>query len=181
MAHTEKMTDTTTLFKGRIIEVRKEKVELENGKLTTRELVVHHGGVSIAAIDDQDRILLVKQYRYAHSEELIELPAGKIELGEDPRECGIRELEEECGCRAKHFEKLTELYPTPAYCSEVIHVYYATDLEETKQHLDEGEFLDVLRVDFNKAVEMVLNGEIRDAKTQIAILNLAVKRAAQAR
>lgn len=176
MKHTEKMIETSTLFKGRIIEVKKDKVELENGKITTREVVLHHGGVAVAAIDDEDRIFLVKQFRYPNFQEQIELPAGKMEAGEDPQECGIRELEEECGCKAEHFEKLAELFPTPAYCSEKIHIYYATGLTQTKQRLDEGEFLDVMRVDFNKAVEMVLSGEIKDAKTQIAILNLALKR-----
>ena len=88
MAHSEKMTQTQSLFKGRIIEVKKDKVLLENGKETTREVVVHHGGVCIAAIDEQDNILLVKQFRYPYGQELIELPAGKIELGEDPKTCG---------------------------------------------------------------------------------------------
>lgn len=176
MAHSEKMTQTQSLFKGRIIEVKKDKVLLENGKETTREVVVHHGGVCIAAIDEQDNILLVKQFRYPYGQELIELPAGKIELGEDPKTCGIRELEEECGCTADHFEKLTELYPTPAYCTEIIHIYYAQALHETKQHLDEGEFLTVMRVPFSQAVQMVLSGEIKDAKTQIGILNLLARR-----
>ena len=179
MAHTEKTIESQTLYQGKIIEVRKDKAELENGQKATRELVVHHGGVGVAAIDSQDRILLVKQFRYAPKEELLEIPAGKKELGEDPRECGIRELEEECGCRAGHFEKLTEIYPTPAYCTEVTYIYYAEDLQETSQNLDQGEFLDVLRIDFNKALEMVLSGEIKDAKTQVAILNLAAKRAAK--
>ena len=169
MAHSEKMTQTQSLFKGRIIEVKKDKVLLENGKETTREVVVHHGGVCIAAIDEQDNILLVKQFRYPYGQELIELPAGKIELGEDPKTCGIREL-------ADYFEKLTELYPTPAYCTEIIHIYYAQGLHETKQHLDEGEFLTVMRVPFSQAVQMVLSGEIKDAKTQIGILNLLARR-----
>ena len=159
MAHTEKKLDSQTLFQGRIIEVHKDSVELENGKKTTRELVM--------------------QFRYPYQKEIIELPAGKIELGEDPRICGIRELEEECGCVADRFEKLTQLYPTPAYCTEVIHIYYAEGLHRTQQHLDPGEFLTVLRVPFEQAVQMVLNGEIEDAKTQIGILQLAVRRAGQ--
>ena len=117
-----------------------------------------------------------KAYKSYTEQELIELPAGKIELGEDPKTCGIRELEEECGCTADHFEKLTELYPTPAYCTEIIHIYYAQGLHETKQHLDEGEFLTVMRVPFSQAVQMVLSGEIKDAKTQIGILNLWARR-----
>ena len=115
MAHTEKTIASQTLFEGRIIEVRRDKVELENGRQSTRELVLHHGGVCVAALDEQDRILLVRQFRYPYGKEIIELPAGKIEKGEDPRECGIRELQEECGCTADRFEKLTELYPTPSF------------------------------------------------------------------
>ena len=176
MAHTEKTIASQTLFEGRIIEVRKDKVELENGRQSTRELVLHHGGVCIAALDEQDRILLVRQFRYPYGKEIIELPAGKIEKGEDPRECGIRELQEECGCTADHFEKLTELYPTPGYCSEIIHLYQASGLHETQQHLDPGEFLDVLRVPFEEAVRMVLAGEIPDAKTQVGILQLYAQR-----
>lgn len=176
MTHTEKMTATKTIFQGRIIEVREDEVELENGHPTTRELVVHHGGVCIAAIDEMDNILLVKQFRYPYSKEIIELPAGKIELGEDPRACGIRELEEECGCTADCFEKLGELYPTPAYCTEIIHIYSASGLHQAHQHLDEGEFLTVLRVPFAQAVQMVMQGEIEDAKTQIGILKLYAQR-----
>lgn len=176
MAHTETKLSSQTLFEGRIIEVHKDKVQLENGKETTRELVIHHGGVCIAALDEQDRILLVKQFRYPYGKEIIELPAGKIEKGEDPRECGIRELREECGSTADRFEKLTELYPTPGYCSEIIHIYQASGLHETQQQLDPGEFLDVLRVPFEEAVRMVLAGEIPDAKTQVGILQLYAKR-----
>ncbi len=181
MAHTEKTLQTNTLFKGRIIEVRKDTVELENGKQSTRELVLHHGGVCIAAIDEEDRILLVRQFRYPYGKEILELPAGKMEPGEDPRECGIRELQEECGCVADQFEKLTELYPTPGYCSEIIHVYTAQGLHQTQQHLDPGEFLDVLRVPFDEALAMVQSGKIPDAKTQVGILSLYVKRSKQQR
>lgn len=176
MSHTEKMLDTTQIFKGKIIEVRKDTVELEDGHKTFREMVVHHGGVCIAAIDDKDNILLVKQFRYPYGKEIIELPAGKLEKGENPQECGIRELKEECGCTADNFEKLGELYPTPAYCTEVIHIYKASGLHEDEQQLDEGEFLTVLRVPFDRAVEMVMNGEILDAKTQIGILKLYQQR-----
>lgn len=172
MAHNETKLETQTLYQGRIIEVRKDRVQLENGKETVRELVVHHGGVCIAAVDQQDRLLLVRQFRYPYGKEIIELPAGKIELGEDPRECGIRELQEECGCTADRFEKLGELYPTPAYCTEVIHIYQASGLHEISQKLDEGEFLDVLRIPFEQAVQMVLDGQILDSKTQIGILKL---------
>ena len=179
MAHTETTLESQTLFEGKILTLKKDKVRLENGHDTAREVVVHHGGVCIAALDEQDRILLVSQFRYPYQKEIIELPAGKIEQGEDPRECGIRELWEECGCTAGYFEKLGELYPTPAYCTEVIHIYEASDLRQSGQHLDEGEFLTLLRVPFDKAVQMVLSGEIQDAKTQIGILKLYARRTQQ--
>lgn len=176
MAHSEKMTQTQPLFKGKNHCGKKGTRSFWKTERNHQRVVVHHGGVCIAAIDEKDNILLVKQFRYPYGQELIELPAGKIELGEDPKTCGIRELEEECGCTADHFEKLTELYPTPAYCTEIIHIYYAQGLHETKQHLDEGEFLTVMRVPFSQAVQMVLSGEIKDAKTQIGILNLLARR-----
>ena len=113
MAHTETTLNSQTIFSGRIIEVKKDDIQLENGKKSIREVVVHHGGVCVAAIDQEDRLLLVRQFRYPYGKELLELPAGKIELGEDPRECGIRELQEECGCTADRFEKLAQLYPLP--------------------------------------------------------------------
>ena len=111
MAHTETTLNSQTIFSGRIIEVKKDDIQLENGKKSIREVVVHHGGVCVAAIDQEDRLLLVRQFRYPYGKELLELPAGKIELGEDPRECGIRELQEECGCTADRFEKLAVSHP----------------------------------------------------------------------
>ncbi len=180
MAHTETTLNSQTIFSGRIIEVKKDDIQLENGKKSIREVVVHHGGVCVAAIDQEDRLLLVRQFRYPYGKELLELPAGKIELGEDPRECGIRELQEECGCTADRFEKLAQLYPTPAYCTEVIHIYRASGLHESVQKLDDGEFLDVLRIPFAQAVQMVMDGEISDAKTQIGILKLHLLRQAEA-
>ena len=179
MAHTETTLNSQTIFSGRIIEVKKDDIQLENGKKSIREVVVHHGGVCVAAIDQEDRLLLVRQFRYPYGKELLELPAGKIELGEDPRECGIRELQEECGCTADRFEKLAQLYPTPAYCTEVIHIYRASGLHESVQKLDDGEFLDVLRIPFAQAVQMVMDGEISDAKTQIGILKLHLLRQAE--
>ncbi len=179
MAHTETTLNSQTIFSGRIIEVKKDDIQLENGKKSIREVVVHHGGVCVAAIDQEDRLLLVRQFRYPYGKELLELPAGKIELGEDPRECGIRELQEECGCTADRFEKLAQLYPTPAYCTEVSHIYRASGLHESVQKLDDGEFLDVLRIPFAQAVQMVMDGEISDAKTQIGILKLHLLRQAE--
>ena len=175
----EEMVSQETVYQGIIVNVRRDKAKLPDGRLTNREVVEHPGGVAIFAMDDQDRVALVRQYRYPMGEIVLELPAGKIELGEDPRECGIRELQEECGCTADRFEKLAQLYPTPAYCTEVIHIYRASGLHESVQKLDDGEFLDVLRIPFAQAVQMVMNGEISDAKTQIGILKLHLLRQAE--
>lgn len=172
MAHQETMLTSQPIYNGKILNVKRDTVRLENGSEAVREVIVHHGGVCVAAIDSDGCLLLVKQFRYPFQEELLELPAGKREAGEDPRECGIRELEEETGCTAERFEKIGELYPTPAYCTEIIHIFYAEGLSYTKQHLDEDEFLTVVRVPFDRAVGLVLSGEIKDAKTQAAILKL---------
>lgn len=170
--HLEKKISSKEIYQGRVIHVTEDKVLLENGKEATREIVHHHGGVCVAALDKEDNLLFVRQYRYALEEELLELPAGKREAGEDPRLCGIRELEEETGHQAGKFELLSVMYPTCGYCSEVIHIYLAEDLIPTHQHLDEDEFLSVEKIPLKKAVDMVLNNEIPDAKTQLAILKI---------
>lgn len=176
MAHEEKRLGSQRLYEGRILNLRKDQVELENGAQSSREVIEHNGGVCVVAMDPQGRLLLVRQYRYPYGKELLELPAGKREGDEDPMLCGARELEEETGYRAGSLEKLGELYPTPAYDTEVIHIYLARDLVPSKQHLDENEFLDVVPVAFDQALEMVLRGEIPDAKTQIGILKWAMLR-----
>lgn len=170
--HQEKKLNSEPIYNGKIIKVKKDTVLLENGKETSREVVVHNGAVCIAALDEEDNLLFVRQFRYPYNTELLELPAGKRDGDEDPQSCGRRELEEETGYRANRFEKLAVFYPTAAYCTEVIHIFYATDLVRTEQCLDEDEFLTVERIPFSAALEMVLRDEIPDAKTQIAILKL---------
>lgn len=170
--HHETPVSSSTLYEGRIITVKKDIVRLENQQETTREVVVHNGGVCVAAIDDQDNLLFVRQFRYPYGQELLELPAGKREGDEAPADCGRRELEEETGFTAATFQPLASLYPTPAYCTEVIHIFYATDLIPSQQHLDENEFLDVEKIPFSQALRMVMDGQIPDAKTQLAILKL---------
>lgn len=170
MEHFEKTLDSKTLFEGRVLTLKLDTVELENGNTATREYVVHNGGVAVLALDSDGCILFVSQFRYPFHEVLLELPAGKLEKGEDPLHCGMRELGEECGCTADRFEPLGELYPTCAYDTEIIRLYFATGLHHTSQRLDEDEFLTVRRIPADEAVEMVLQGKIPDSKTQIAIL-----------
>ena len=158
------------IFKGRIIDVKLDTVLLPNGKEATREVILHPGGVCIVPITEKGDIVMVRQFRYPYNQVLLEIPAGKLEYGEDPFECGKRELLEEIGAVAESYTSLGKLYPTPAYDSETIHIYMAENLTFSEQNLDEDEFLEVLTVPFDKAVEMIMNGEISDAKTQIGIL-----------
>lgn len=168
--HYEKKVSSEQIYDGMIISLRKDQVELEDGGTAFREVIDHPGGVAVLAVDADGQILFVSQYRYAVQEELIELPAGKLERGEDPAAAGMRELEEECGCIAGRFEPFGKLYPTCAYDTEVIHLYLAQDLRPSKQHLDEGEFLTVRKIPADEALRMVLAGEVPDAKTQVGIL-----------
>lgn len=170
LSHFEKKLQSELLYEGKIINLRRDQVELEDGRITSREVVEHNGGVAVLAVDKDDQILFVSQFRYPFQTVLLELPAGKLEKGEDPAECGRRELLEECGCHAKVFKPLAELYPTCAYDTEIIRVFYATDLTQGSQNLDPGEFLTVEKIPIDKAVELVLAGKIPDAKTQLGIL-----------
>ncbi len=169
----EKTVESEPIFDGKIIKVKKDKAELENGEIVNRELVIHPGGVCIVAVTDEDEILMVKQFRYPFQTVLTEIPAGKLEFGEDHREAGLRELKEETGAACEKFEYLGVCYPSVAYLTEKIHMYLATGLSFDKQKLDADEFLDVIRVKFEDAVKMVMNNEIPDAKTQCAILKAA--------
>jgi len=170
----EKTLESSLKFKGKIIEVYQDTVLLENGTNATRDVVRHSGGVCVAAINENNEIYFVKQFRYPHKKALLELPAGKLELGENHCECGKRELREEAGFIADEFEYLGCLAPTPAYDTEIIHMYLAKGLHKTEQDLDDDEFLDVMAIPLNEAVKMVMNNEIEDAKTQLAILKVFV-------
>ena len=172
MAHFEKQLDSETIFKGRVFTVTKDRVELENGDQSVREIVHHHGGVCVAAITPDNEIYLVRQFRYAFGEELLELPAGKLEAGEDPGEAGRRELSEECGLTAGTFLDLGKFYPTVGYCSEIIHCWLAADLSSTAMHLDEDEFLTPMKVKARQALEWAMDGTIRDGKTVAVLFKL---------
>ena len=170
---TEKQLTKKYIFKGKVINLRRDTALLPNNATAIREVVEHNGGVCVAALTDDNEVLFVKQFRYPYMEEILEIPAGKRDsLNEDPLLCGKRELKEETGATAKRFIPLGELYPTPGYCGEIIWMFAATDLDFGDQDPDDDEFLEVKKIPFEKAVEMILNGEIKDAKTQTAILKL---------
>lgn len=166
----EKTLESEKIYEGRIITLIKDNVLLENNSTATREVIMHPGGVGIVPITSDNEIILVSQYRYPMKKTVLEIPAGKLNYGEDHFECGKRELVEETGATAKRFEYMGELYPTPAYLDEIIHLYLARDLEFSNQSLDDDEFLEIIKVPFEKAIQMVLNNEIKDSKSQIGIL-----------
>lgn len=167
---TEKTLSSEKIFDGRIIHVRRDAIRLPDGGEATREVVDHPGGVCILALDGENRALLVSQYRYPYGKVLREVPAGKLEYGEDPTEAAIRELKEETGATAGDFRPLGELYPSPGYCGEIIRMYLARDLTFGETHLDKDEFLNLERIPFGELVEQVLSGEIKDAKTIAVVL-----------
>lgn len=173
-----KLTETTIaekeIFQGRIIRVHVDDVKLEDGTLTKREVVEHPGGVSVAVLTENNELIFVRQFRYPYKEVLLELPAGKLEPGEDPFEAVKREQREETGTAAEHYVSLGNIYPTGGYCGEIIRLWACRLTEDTGAlHLDQDEFLENERIPLEKAVEMVCNNEIPDAKTQIGILKTA--------
>ena len=171
----EKTISEEPIFEGKIIKVQRDQAELENGAVVYRELVVHSGGVCVVPVDNDGYVYMVQQFRYPFKEVLTEIPAGKLEVGEDHREAGLRELKEETGAVCENFEYLGVMYPSVAYLTEKIHMYLATGLSFDEQSLDEDEFLDVIKVKLEDAVEMVTDGRIKDGKTQSAILLAARK------
>ena len=152
--------------------VHVDDIELPDGSKSFREIVEHSGGVCVAAITDDDELFFVRQFRYPYKRVLLELPAGKLEKGEDPLEAGKRELREECGVTADTIISMGTVYPTVAYCSEIIYLYAAKGLKSTSQQLDEGEFLSVEKIKIAEAVDMVMKGEISDSKTVALILKV---------
>lgn len=168
----EKKIDSELKYSGVIVNVMLDHAELCDGSIVKREVVEHPGGVCIAALTEDEELLFVRQFRYPYMEVIPELPAGKLEKGEDPFETGKRELEEEAGCVAEEYYDLGKFYPSPGYCGEIIHLYAAKGLTFTHQHLDEDEFLNVEKIPLGKAVEMVMSNEIKDGKTQAAVLKV---------
>lgn len=162
------------IFDGKVVKLFVDKAQLENGDIVTREVIKHPGGVCVVPLDEENNVIMVRQFRYPHGKALLEIPAGKLEFGEDPEQCGLRELKEETGCTCDSFVSLGKLLPTPAYDNEIIYMYLARGLHGGEQKLDEDEFLEVEKIPLEKAAEMIMNNEIEDAKTQTAILKTVI-------
>ena len=161
----EPTVETKEIFQGKMISLQVETVQLPNGKLTTREVVRHPGAVAVLAITQDNHILFVKQYRKAIDRVSLEIPAGKLEKGEEPSLAAQRELEEETGFKAKSWKHLHSFFTSPGFADEVMHVYVATDLVSGTSNLDEDEFLDVITADQTQVISWLQSGQIVDAKT----------------
>ena len=173
MQLTEKTLSSKDIFNGKILHVIHDEVELEDGSRAMREVVRHPGGVCVAAIDDDNNMLFVRQFRYPYGEVVLELPAGKLEKGSTPLENGKRELLEETGAVGYSYVSLGQVYPSPGYTDEIIHLYACRVKAVGDAMPDEGEFLNVEKIPVIRAAEMVLNNRVFDAKTQIAVLKAA--------
>lgn len=170
MEYIETELSRKDIYSGRIIHVHVDDVELFDGSRSRREIVDHDGGVTVIPIDENGDVYCVRQYRYAMGQSILETPAGKLEPGEEPIECAVRELGEETGFTAGKIIELGEIYPSPGYCQEKLYIYLALELEKGSAHPDEGEFLDVEKYPLDTLEKMVMDNRICDAKTVIAIL-----------
>ena len=172
---TERTLRREEKFRGKIVTVHVDTVELPNGGTALREVADHPGGVAVLALDGENRVLAVTQYRYPFGRTLLEIPAGKLDHpGEDPYAAGLRELKEETGAVPGKYESLGRILPSPGCYGEILHLYLAQDLRMEEQRLDEDEFLNVERIPFDEMVRRCLSGEIEDAKTVAAVLKAKI-------
>lgn len=169
----ERCISSSRLYDGRILNLRVDDVQLDNGRPTKREIVEHRGAAAIVPITDSGNVILVRQSRYAVSTELLEVPAGTLELGEDFENCARRELEEETGFRCREIRKISELFVAPGYSTEKIYVYLAKGLTKSNMRTEEDEQIKVETLSIASALEKVRMGEIRDAKTICALFRSA--------
>lgn len=160
---------TKNIYAGRVVNLRLETVTLPNGATVEMELIRHPGAAAVVPMKDDGTVLLIRQYRHAVGGYILEIPAGKLDPGEDPRDCAARELEEESGFRAASFELLLTFFTTPGFTDEVIHLYRATGLTPGTQSLGRDEVLDVVEMSLEKAMAQIADGTIRDGKTIVGL------------
>lgn len=166
----ERRLNSRYVYRGKILNMRVDTVELPNGRQSTREIVEYAGAVAVVAIDGDGQVLLVRQYRYAVGRELLEIPAGKLEPGEEPQSAARRELMEETGFTPRCLRPLLRFFSTPGFTSEEMNLFLATELEPGKASPDEDEFVELVKVPLQKARRMIESGEIQDAKSIVGIL-----------
>jgi ADP-ribose pyrophosphatase len=169
----ETITQSTEIFKGRIVYLQVHDVRLANGMASTREVVHHQGAVAVVVTDDKHNVLLVQQYRLPAGKVMWEIPAGILEPDEEPEACAIRELQEETGYKPLSLAGLGGIHPAPGYTTEFIHIYWAREFVESKLESDEDEFVEAYWKPLSDAIEMITSGEITDSKTITAVLRVA--------
>jgi ADP-ribose pyrophosphatase len=170
MDYTEKTLRHVNAYHGIIVDVQVDMVQLPNQAITMREVVHHPGGVCVAAVDEAGMVTVVSQYRYPFGKHLLELPAGKLEKGEDPLPAAKRELSEETGLEADTWTELGAVYTSPGFSTETLYLYLARDLHQGKAHPDPGEFLDVDKMPLAELIDQIESGAVRDAKTVVGAL-----------
>jgi ADP-ribose pyrophosphatase len=169
----ETLVSSELLLNGKFLQVKRDTVRLPDGKHATREYVVHPGAVVVVPLLDDGQVVLERQFRYPIGQVMIELPAGKLEAGEDPLLCGLRELQEETGYTAAEWAYAGQMHLAIAYSTEVIHIYFARGLSSGARQLDAGEFLDVFTAPAQQLLDWCADGTVTDAKTLSCALHLA--------
>ncbi|WP_317367614.1 NUDIX hydrolase [uncultured Tyzzerella sp.] len=162
--------DSKVSFNGKIIDVKVDTISLPDGKTAKREVVLRGDATAIVPIDEKGNVILVKQYRHPAESIVLEIPAGMLEEGEDPKVCAIRELEEETSLIAKDLTHITTMYPAVGFCTEKLHIYLAKDLEQGNFNFDDDEFIEVIKVPLDEAIDMIYTGKIIDSKTIVGLL-----------
>lgn len=170
--HSEKLISSEIVYEGKIIQVSKDVIELENGRKTQRDVVHHQAAACVVPVFDNGEVCIVRQYRHPMRQEVLEIPAGKADKGEETMTAAKRELEEECGLVADYYVDLGEFYSSVGFTDEVIHLYAASGLHQSQQNLDDDEFLTPDRIPLEQLYQMILKGEIKDGKTIAAILKV---------
>ena len=166
----EKTISSDRIYTGKVISLKVDTVEIDNKGYKKREIVEHPGAVAIVAITEDNKVVLVKQFRKPIEQVIWEIPAGKLEIGESPKECAIRELKEETGYSAKNLKLLHKFFTSSGFSNQKIYIFLATGLTKGEPDFDDDEFIETYEIDINKAQNMVIKNEIEDAKTSIGIL-----------
>jgi len=170
MGYEEKTMKTDRIYEGKVINLRVDTVELPDKKYSKREIVEHPGAVAIVPVTSTGEVILVKQFRKAVEMELYEIPAGKLEIGEDPRTCAVRELKEETGYESNDLQYLFQFYTSPGFSNEKMHLFLARELSEGEAQPEDDEYIDVVKIKLTELEEMINNGEILDSKSIVGIL-----------
>ncbi|WP_257347849.1 NUDIX domain-containing protein [Pseudalkalibacillus decolorationis] len=171
----EKTIGSKILYNGKIIDLMLEDVELPDGNKSQREVVKHPGAVAVIAMTPENKMVLVRQYRKPLNRTIVEIPAGKLEKGEAPESCARRELEEETGYRSDRLTHVKSFYTSPGFADELVHLYFTDSLEKGNVQLDEDEFVELMEVTLDEAIELMMTNEIYDAKTAFAVQYLQLK------